>query len=196
MSKLNRILVPVLIAALVIVSVTWFTTGFLKDKSEYSTTGVMEKFNTISELNAIEMYFNEIIDYNNAKFFKELKLPFTEKSFMFKVEAKAKAGIDLTKIAEKDIRINDKSIAITLPRPTVTSKEILDYKFYYEKNGLFNQVTTEDTLTALDTFNDSLEKQALDSGIIEKAMENTKLYMENLLYSMGFESVQVSFASK
>jgi len=194
MIKAYRIIISILVISLVIVSGAWLSTGVFKDKSEFSTTGVMEKFNKISELNSIEMYFNEIIDYNNAKFFKELKLPFTEKSFMFKVVAKVKSGIDLSAIKEKDITIEDKSISIKLPQPEITSKEILSYKFYYEKDALFNEVTTEDTLTALSTFKDSLAKQALDSGITEKAMENTKLYVENLLYSMGFESVNVTFS--
>ena len=195
MIKTYRIIISILVIALVIVSGVWLSTGIFKDKSEISTTGVMEKFNTINELNSIEMYFNEIIDYNNAKFFKELKLPFTEKSFMFKVEAKVKSGIDLSKIKEKDIVIKDKSISIKLPQPEITSKEILSYKFYYEKDALFNEITTEDTLTALSTFRDNLEQQALDSGIKEKAMENTKQYVENLLYSMGFESANVTFSS-
>ncbi|MBK5246016.1 MAG: DUF4230 domain-containing protein, partial [Peptostreptococcaceae bacterium] len=75
----------------------------------------------------------------------------------------------------------------------ITSKEILSYKFGYEKDGLFNEVTTEDTLTALSTFRNDLEQQALDSGINEKAMDSTKIYVENLLYTMGFESVNVTF---
>ncbi len=193
MKKIYQVIIILLVVSLVAVSGTWFTLELFKDKTEFSSSGVMEKFQTISELNSIEMYFNEIIDYKNAKFFDTFKVPFTEKSFVFKVEAKVKAGIDLSQLEEKDITVQDKSITIKLPKPKITSKEVLSYKLYFEKNGLFNEVTTEDTLTALANFQDSLESHALKSGILEKAEENTKLYVENLLYSMGFETVNITF---
>ena len=193
MKKTYQIIIVLLVISLVAVSTAWFATGFLKDKTEFSSSSVMEKFKTISELNTIEMYFNEIIDYKNAKFFEDFKLPFTEKSFVFKVEAKVKAGIDLSQLEEKDITVQDKSISIRLPQPKITSKEILSSKLYYEKDGLFNEVTTEDTLAALESFQDGLDDHALKSGILEKAEANTKLYVENLLYSMGFETANITF---
>ncbi|MBK5246794.1 MAG: hypothetical protein JJE49_05930, partial [Peptostreptococcaceae bacterium] len=49
MKNVNRIIILVLVIALVIVSGAWLSTEIFKDKSEISTTGVMEKFNTISE---------------------------------------------------------------------------------------------------------------------------------------------------
>lgn len=193
MKKTYNIIIIILVISLLAVSGAWFALDLFKDKTEFSSSGVMEKFKTISELNSIEMYFNEIIDFKNAKFFQEFKVPFTEKAFVFKVEAKVKAGIDLSQLEEKDIAIQDKSITIKLPNPKITSKEILSSKLYYEKDGLFNEVTTEDTLIALESFQNTLESHALESGIIEKAETNTKLYVENLLYSMGFETVQITF---
>lgn len=193
MKRTYQLIIGVLVISLAIVSGAWFSTGLFQDRSEFSSSGVMEKFKAISEFNSVEMYFNEIIDYNNAKFFQELKLPFTEKTFLFQVKAKVKSGIDLSLLVEEDIVVDGKSISIKLPKPKITSKEILSYKSYYEKDGLFNEVTTEDTLAALESFQDSLEEQALESGIIEKSMENTRQYVENLLFSMGFESVHVAF---
>jgi len=193
MKKISHLLILLLMVSLVAVLGTWFATDFYKEKTEFSSSGVMEKFNTISELNSIEMYFNEVVDYKNAKFFEDFKVPFTEKVFVFKVEAKVKAGINLSQLEEKDITVKENSISIRLPQPKITSKEILSSKLYYEKDGLFNEVTTEDTLAALDKFMSSLEDHALKSGILEKSEENTKLQVENLLYAMGFETVQVTF---
>ena len=82
---------------------------------------------------------------------------------------------------------------IQLPNPTITSKEILSYKVYDEKNGLFNEVTTEDTLKALELFEKDMEEQALSSGIIEKSKENTEHIIRNLFLSYGFESIEIEW---
>lgn len=162
-------------------------------KSELTTSGVLERVKAVSQLNTVEMYFNEIIDYSDSKYFNEMKLPFTTKSFIFTVKARVKAGVDLSQLKEKDIELEDGYIRIILPKPIVTSKEILEYKAYDEQDGLFNEVTNEDTLGALEEFNGRLEKQALESGILEKAQTNAETALKNVLMMAGFEEIEVAF---
>lgn len=169
--------------------------GFIVLKPEISqrtalnATGVVEKVKSISELNTVEMYFNEIIDYKNAKKFNQYDIPFTEKSFIFTVKAKVKAGIDLSALTEDDVKIIGDAITITLPEPQITSKEILSYKAYDEKDGLFNEITNEDTLMALEEFTKNLDQQALENGLLEEADERTQQVLRNILKIMGFEVV-------
>ena len=182
-----------LIVILATISVTFFVTNKFHEQELYSASGVLEQVKDISELNTVEMYFNEIIDFKNAKLFNNFQIPFTEKSFIFTVKSKVKAGVDLSSIDEGDIAISGKSLLIQLPNPTITSKEILSYKVYDEKNGLFNEVTTEDTLKALELFEKDMEEQALGSGIIEKSKENTEHIIRNLFLSYGFESIEIEW---
>ncbi|MPM61383.1 hypothetical protein SDC9_108241 [bioreactor metagenome] len=193
MKKIYKTMLLMLIVILATISVTFFVTNKFHEQELYSVSGVLEQVKDISELNTVEMYFNEIIDFKNAKLFNNFQIPFTEKSFIFTVKSKVKAGVDLSSIDEGDIAISGKSLIIKLPNPKITSKEILSYKVYDEKNGLFNEVTTEDTLKALELFEKDIEKQALDSGIIEKSKENTKLIIRNLFLSYGFESIEIEW---
>ncbi|CBH20533.1 exported protein of unknown function [Acetoanaerobium sticklandii] len=193
MKKIYKTMLLMLIVILATISVTFFVTNKFHEQELYSVSGVLEQVKDISELNTVEMYFNEIIDFKNAKLFNNFQIPFTEKSFIFTVKSKVKAGVDLSSIDEGDIAISGKSLIIKLPNPKITSKEILSYKVYDEKNGLFNEVTTEDTLKALELFEKDIEKQALDSGIIEKSKENTKLIIRNLFLSYGFESIEIKW---
>ena len=193
MKKIYKTMLLMLIVILATISVTFFVTNKFHEQELYSASGVLEQVKDISELNTVEMYFNEIIDFKNAKLFNNFQIPFTEKSFIFTVKSKVKAGVDLSSIDEGDIAISGKSLLIKLPNPTITSKEILSYKVYDEKNGLFNEVTTEDTLKALELFEKDMEEQALDSGIIEKSKENTKLIIRNLFLSYGFESIELEW---
>ena len=193
MKKIYKKMLLILMVILATISVTFFVTNKFHEQEMYSVSGVLEQVKDISELNTVEMYFNEIIDFKNAKLFNNFQIPFTEKSFIFTVKSKVKAGVDLSSIDENDIAISGKSLIIKLPDPKITSKEILSYKVYDEKDGLFNEVTTEDTLKAIELFEKDIEKQALDSGIIEKSKENTKLIIINLFLSYGFESIEIKW---
>ena len=193
MKKIYKTMLLMLIVILATISVTFFVTNKFHEQELYSASGVLEQVKDISELNTVEMYFNEIIDFKNAKLFNNFQIPFTEKSFIFTVKSKVKAGVDLSSIDEGDIAISGKSLLIKLPNPTITSKEMLSYKVYDEKNGLFNEVTTEDTLKALELFEKDMEEQALSSGIIEKSKENTEHIIRNLFLSYGFESIEIEW---
>ena len=193
MKKIYKTMLLMLIVILATISVTFFVTNKFHEQELYSASGVLEQVKDISELNTVEMYFNEIIDFKNAKLFNNFQIPFTEKSFIFTVKSKVKAGVDLSGIDEGDITISGKSLLIKLPNPKITSKEILSYKVYDEKNGLFNEVTTEDTLKALELFEKDMEEKALSSGIIEKSKENTEHIIRNLFLSYGFESIELEW---
>lgn len=162
-------------------------------KTSYDSTAVLERVQTLSELNTVEMYFNEIIDYSDAKYFKQFKIPFTTKKVLFTAKARVKAGVDLSKLTVESIKVKKDYVEIILPKPTITSKEILESDAYDEQDGAFNKVTTDDTLKLLDEFTVQLEQQAINSGIIEKAEENAKLAVQNLLQIMEFKEMDIKF---
>lgn len=189
---LRQLVVIAVIAAVASVS-TFLMTSRISEREAFSSSGVIERVRSISELNTVEMYFNEIIDFKNAKFFNSFEIPFTQKSFIFTVKARVKAGIDLSSIKEEDVEIDGKRLVLRLDEPVITSGEILSYKAYDEKDGLFNEVTTEDTLKALELFEKDLRKQAAENGIIEKAKENAEQTLEGIFMMSGYEQVKIDW---
>ena len=189
---LRQLVVIAVIAAVASVS-TFLMTSHISEREAFSSSGVIERVRSISELNTVEMYFNEIIDFKNAKLFNSFEIPFTQKSFIFTVKARVKAGIDLSSIKEEDVEIDGKRLVLKLDEPVITSGEILSYKAYDEKDGLFNEVTTEDTLKALELFEKDLRKQAAENGIIEKAKENAEKTIEGIFMMSGYEQVKIDW---
>ena len=189
---LRQLVVIAVIAAVASVS-TFLMTSRISEREAFSSSGVIERVRSISELNTVEMYFNEIIDFKNAKLFNSFEIPFTQKSFIFTVKARVKAGIDLSSIKEEDVEIDGKRLVLRLDEPVITSGEILSYKAYDEKDGLFNEVTTEDTLKALELFEKDLRKQAAENGIIEKAKENAEKTIEGIFKMSGYEQVKIDW---
>ena len=189
---LRQLVVIAVIAAVASVS-TFLMTSRISEREAFSSSGVIERVRSISELNTVEMYFNEIIDFKNAKLFNSFEIPFTQKSFIFTVKARVKASIDLSSIKEEDVEIDGKRLVLRLDEPVITSGEILSYKAYDEKDGLFNEVTTEDTLKALELFEKDLRKQAAENGIIEKAKENAEKTIEGIFMMSGYEQVKIDW---
>lgn len=179
--------------AIILATVTLFTNFTLTSKKSMSNSSVLTKVKAISELNTVEMYFNEILDYKDSLFFNDFEIPFTAKSFIFTVESKVKAGIDLSQLSAEDVTIDKKKITLKLPSPVVTSKEILVYKAFDEKNGLFNEVTNNDTLQVLNEFTDKLDEKAITSGILDKAKESATTTVTGLLEIMGFDDVTITY---
>ena len=189
---LRQLVVIAVIAAVASIS-TFLMTSRISEREAFSSSGVIERVRSISELNTVEMYFNEIIDFENAKFFNSFEIPFTQKSFIFTVKARVKAGIDLSSVKEEDVEIDGRRLVLRLDEPVITSGEILSYKAYDEKDGLFNEVTTEDTLKALELFEKDLRKQAAENGIIEKAKENAEQTLEGIFMMSGYEQVKIDW---
>ena len=189
---LRQLVVIAVIAAVASVS-TFLMTSHISERETFSSSGVIERVRSISELNTVEMYFNEIIDFENAKFFNSFEIPFTQKSFIFTVKARVKAGIDLSSVKEEDVEIDGRRLVLRLDDPVITSGEILSYKAYDEKDGLFNEVTTEETLKALELFEKDLRKQAAENGIIEKAKENAEQTIEGIFMMSGYEQVKINW---
>jgi len=173
-------------------------TGLIKldfgRESETNVSGVLTEIKQISQLDTVEMYFNEILDYSESMNINGIEIPFTEKKFIFVVKAKVQSGIDLSTITEDDIQIIDQKIILTLNKAKITSKEVLEYDAYSESDGLFNKVSNEDTLKTLNDFRVRLEKQALDSGILVKAEDNAKIVLESFLRLLGFEEIEINFS--
>lgn len=193
MKKIYRIVVLALIAVIVLSGAIFFRSGLLGNQEQFTSQGVIEQVKALQELNTVEMYFSEIIDYKDALTIREMKIPFTEKSFIFTVKARVKAGTDLSGLQEGDVILEEKKLTLRLPKPEVTSKEILSYQAYSEKDGLFNEITNEDTLKALELFTEDLEKQALENGVLDKARENGETAIEDLFTALGFETVVIQW---
>lgn len=180
-----------LVLALGLAVGAYHSNQLFSNRQEINASGVLEEIRNLSQLNTVEMYFNEIVDFQDAKYFHDLKIPFTEKTFIFKAKARVRAGMDLSLILEDDIQIHERSIVLRLPPPEITSVEVLEYQAYHEKDGLFNEVTNEDTLSVLQSFQEDLRKQAEAAGILDHAQTHGLILVRNLLEILGFEKIEI-----
>ena len=186
-------LLPLIAVALVIGLFFFLKNPFKIDwsinKTEKQTTLTVEEIKKISELNTASYYEEMLLEKRD-----------TTKGFLHKnkhllavlVKGNLKVGFDLSQISEDDISIGeDKSVVITLPEAKVTDiiTNPSDRTIVYgEKDKHFTENDINELTNQAKTV---LVNNAREEGIFEKATEQGKKEMANLLKAMGYEKVTV-----
>lgn len=123
-------------------------------------------------------------------------MPFTEKSFLIKYDGYLKAGINA-----QDIQIlsnEGKAIEVKLKNSKILD-HVIDEKSIYvydEKNSVFNNLSINDIFNQLSTEKDKIETQLEEKGFLKDTDNNIKLFLEEFLKNLGYESVQISFENQ
>ncbi len=186
-------LLPLIAVALVIGLFFFLKNPFKIDwsinKTEKQTTLTVEEIKKISELNTASYYEEMLLEKRD-----------TTKGFLHKnkhllavlVKGNLKVGFDLSQISEDDISFgDDQSIVITLPEAKVTDiiTNPSDRTIVYgEKDKHFTENDINELTNQAKTV---LVNNAREEGIFEKATEQGKKEMANLLKAMGYEKVTV-----
>ncbi|MEO6909494.1 MAG: DUF4230 domain-containing protein [Edaphobacter sp.] len=109
------------------------------------------------------------------------------------VHGQSIAGVDLSKLRSEDVRINGRSIRVTLPASElfITSIDNQRTRVYARSTGL---LTSPDQNLESETrarAKAQLQKDALSNGILDAARKNARDTVTTLLYGLGFQHVEV-----
>jgi hypothetical protein len=112
------------------------------------------------------------------------------------VHGQSIAGIDLTQLKPEDVRIDTiaRSIHVTLPASQlfVTTLDNQHTRVFARSTGLLvpvDQTLESDTRAKAQ---DQLQQAALSDGILDAARKNARATVTTLLYSLGFQKVDVT----
>jgi hypothetical protein len=112
------------------------------------------------------------------------------------VHGESIAGIDFAQLKPEDVRIDagTRSIHLTLPASQmfVTTLDNAHTRVYARTTGLLVPVDQNLESDTRAKAQDQLEKAALQDGILDAARKNARATVTTLLYSFGFERVDVS----
>ncbi len=146
----------------------------------------------MGQMATVEYEVNKIIKASHeADWYK-----WGERKIILSAHATIKAGVDLKKLNEEDVRIQGKSIEIQLPDP-----EILTFNMppdglkteYVRVSGLRDKFSSEEVNTLLREAEKEIRGQIPQMGILETAKENTSLFFQVWLKQMGFEQVWIHY---
>jgi hypothetical protein len=110
------------------------------------------------------------------------------------VHGQSIAGIDLSQLKPEDVRINGQSIHVTLPASQlfVTTLDNQHTRVYARSTGILVPVDQNLETDTRAKAQQQLQQAALADGILDTARKNARATITTLLYSLGFQQVDVS----
>ena len=143
---------------------------------------VESEFEGIDELSTIEYLFSDASRFTDSHQIGNWNVPLTEKSFSLKWNGVIKAGIHLEEV---DYAVINSTIKVTIPSAEIFSYDVDEesVELLDEKNNVFNPISVDDKLKFDADTEQFMKERAIQNGILEKAQENAKIILLNLLVS-------------
>jgi hypothetical protein len=120
---------------------------------------------------------------------------------LFVVHGDVIAGIDLSRVSKNDVIIQGKSITVNLPPPQILVTTLDESKMrVYNVNtglyGLWNEGIDPNTVLQIEAeAKKSLQADACQEGILQKASDSARAQFTSFFKTMGFTSVTINIPS-
>jgi len=168
---------------------------FISCKKPIKRSEIVGKVKELAALATLEIKFNKIVFAEKSK--SLLFIHFNNAYYYQTIQPRIKTGIDLNKIAEKDIEIKSNRISIKLP-----PIEVLLFDYPADEGIVDNELSGSRFGNCIDikeielihraTEND-VRKQLNFMQIRERSEIRTRLLLEKYLRNYGFEQVIITF---
>lgn len=157
-------------------------------EKEISAEILQDGLNDMGILITEEYYFTEVVSFSSIKNLlkTDIKLPFTESSYLASYDGTVSAGIDFSAIS---VAKDDSAYRITvyLPKSEIQGVTIdpNSFELYSEKVGFGNPLSVEDFNQSLTTLEETAKTKAVEKGLLERADENARTVISNFISGLA-----------
>lgn len=161
-------------------------------KKEPDISQTVLKIKELGELVTTQYTLSKIVKASDDKTWYKVG----DRKIIMSCEANIKAGVDLQHITEKNVTIEDSTIALQLPPARIFSLSIPPDKIqvrYSSVDMLRDPFSAAERQTLLAQAELQMGQLADSLGILKTAQDNAVVYLQSLLQQSGFNKVTVSF---
>jgi hypothetical protein len=179
-----------------------FKNPFGKEQTDRSQPALLKSIQDLSRYVAAEGNFEVIVDVQSGQ--KNIPEFLVSQRTLFVAAGSVEAYVDFGAIGEGAVveSADRRTVEIKLPAPQLGKPRIDNDRSYVyaEQRGLVNRLkdlVSGDPNRQQQVYQlaeDKIGTAARDSGLRERAQENTKKMLEGLLRSLGYTTVTVTFA--
>lgn len=193
--KNNKNKIIVLFIMFGIISGIIISSGMIfSEKPTKDTSKVLNTIEEVVEISTSKYNYSNITTITKDKSFKNIKIPFTEKSFIIKYNGIIKGGVNA-----KDISISNNtrnSITVDISKCSIIDHYIDENNIYvYDiKNALFNKVQVNEVIEELANSKKEYEEKVIKEGFMKEIQEGIKVSLEKSLKDLGYENVLINFS--
>ncbi len=161
---------------------------FFTPKKELHEAMVSQQLLSVQEFITQKYRYSDIITLKKS-------IMFSKSYSIVKFTGIIRAGIrDVSKIKFKiiDSYNGTKSIRLKLPKSEVLGNDIVDQAVFDEKRSLFVPITTQEIFDEIDLVRNNIAEEIVGEGFLNEADSSAKKIITQMMYSLGFEAVEVS----
>lgn len=149
----------------------------------------------LSEIGTVEYEVSKVVKATDNKNYRAV---FGARKIIFNTHCTLKAGFDMSKMTENDIKVDKKtkSISITLPAPQLLSFNMKPddiHMAYAESTGLRGDFSAEERNELLIQGENDIRSSVEGLGIYDDAKKFASDYFESMLKMAGYEKVTINF---
>lgn len=145
----------------------------------------------VNELATVRERFQSIVSFSSGKQlpFLGLNFPGTTRKFMMRYAGTIVCGNDLSKIDISE-RFSVNRVRVVVPRSRILDiyADIHSFEVYDQQAGLFTSVRLEDQNREVTADLEEMRQNALKSGILHQADENTRQILASIVAATGMEA--------
>jgi hypothetical protein len=193
-SLFKRVKVIIFIVAIVIVCL-FISSLTTKNNLEKKSDFVSEKLISISELATSRYDYSNVLSIKNSLSFKDITIPFTEKSFVIKYNGYISAGLDLSTAT---FSIDKNILTITIPPCSILTHNVNEDEVFIfdEQTSIFNKLSMDDMLSEIVADKAITEERVIKDGFLDEVTVDTIQLLKDIFLNCGFDDVKVKVESQ
>ena len=159
-------------------------------KEDQITTRVQSMAES-SELGAVEYKVKKIVKTNDEQWYSV-----GNRQILFQSTAYLKAGVKLDNFSPEDVKIEGKTVTVTLPKAELLSfnMPVDETQTVFENYGFFrSKFSADEQNHILELGEKDIREDVPNLGILEDAEKNVKEIFTAMLTQMGFETININF---
>jgi hypothetical protein len=163
------------------------------------TPDVLLAVRNLARLESVSFHMERVVDLSEKQS-QLFGLVSTEDAILLVAVGDVVAGVDLAKLSPGDIQVTPDAgrARLVLPPPEVFHAALDGERTYVHtrKTGLLARRKETLETDARRKAEQSIQAAALEAGILKRAEDNARLVVGELVRSLGYESVEITFQNR
>ncbi|WP_303007181.1 DUF4230 domain-containing protein [Romboutsia ilealis] len=191
--KNNKALILFTFLILLISGIYFISNKYKKESIYKDNIKVINTLSQVLDISTVKYNYSNIVEIKKDKSISNIKIPFTEKSFIIKYNGIINGGVK-----PEDIEVVSNTgdeILIEIKKCQILDHYIDDENIYvYDiKNSIFNKLDIQEALDEISNCKKEYEEKIISEGFMEEIQKNTKVSIENILKGIGYKEVVINF---
>lgn len=191
--KINKALILFTFLILLISGIYFISNKYKKESIYKDNIKVINTLSQVLDISTVKYNYSNIVEIKKDKSISNIKIPFTEKSFIIKYNGIINGGVK-----PEDIEVVSNTgdeILIEIKKCQILDHYIDDENIYvYDiKNSIFNKLDIQEALDEISNCKKEYEEKIISEGFMEEIQKNTKVSIENILKGIGYKEVVINF---